>query len=134
MVTSTNQKPRPMSAVDPILERDGVRNEPSNVRIENGIKNKGGNTFAFVALALIVLFGGYMFYSYSTSGNSVSSTTNKTDVVPPAAAPVPPAATDALPKVDTPAATGATTPPAATETIKPVAPSAAPAAPATTTP
>lgn len=137
MVTSTNQKPRPMSAVDPSLDQDGLRNSQPDIRVRNDVQSRGGNTFAFVILALILLFGGYMLYSYNSNDSSVKTITNQTDVVPPAAAPVPPATTDVTPKVDAPAASGTTNPPAATGTIDPAQP-ATPLttlpAPATTTP
>lgn len=134
MVTSTNQRPRPMSSIDPTLEQDDLRNSKPDIRVRNDIQNRSGNTFAYVILALVLLFGGYMLYSYNSTGNSVSTITNKTDVVPPAAAPVPPATTDITPKVDAPAATGATNPPAAAETVQPATPSTTTTAPATTTP
>ncbi len=59
MVTSTNQKPRPMSAVDLSLDQDGLRNSQPDIQVRNDVQSRGGNTFAFVILALILLFGGY---------------------------------------------------------------------------
>lgn len=137
MVTSSNQKPRPMSAIDPTLEQDSLRNAPPDIRVRNEVQNSSGNTFAYVILALILLFGGYMLYSYNSTGSSVSTITNKTNEVPPAAAPVPPSTTDVTPKVDSPAANGATNPPAATGTntpVQPTPPSTTTTPPVTTTP
>jgi zona occludens toxin (predicted ATPase) len=137
MVISTNQKPRPMSAVDPTLEQDSMRQAPPDIRVRNSVQNKGGNTFAYVILALVLLFGGYMLYNYNSTGTSINTVSDKTEVAPSTAAPVPPAATDVSPKADAPAATGATNPPAATGTsdpAQPAAPSSTPTPPATTTP
>ncbi len=123
MVTSTNPKPRPVSAIDPILERDDVRKAPPEIRIRNEVQSSNGNTFKYVVLALILLFGGYMIYNYTTDGNSVNILTNKSDVLPTPAAPVPSAPIAVSPKVDVPASNEAPNPPAATGTVQPAAPS-----------
>lgn len=134
MATSTNQKPRPISAIDPELEQDALRKSQPDIRIRNDVQNRSGNTFAYVILALVLLFGGYMLYSYNSTGNPVDTITNKTDILPPASAPLPPATADTTPTLDAPAATGTTNQPTAPGTVQPGTPSTTTTAPATTTP
>ena len=129
MVTSTEHKVRPLSAVDSELDRSSRDNPPMLARKNKANDTTAGNMVGWVVLAIVVIFGGYLFYSYQSPLTPVPATTTKIEAAPPATAPapaVPPASSSVTPKADAP-----TAPPADAPVTPPAAGTATP--PATTT-
>ena len=111
MATSTEHKVRPLSAVESELDRTSRDNPPILARRNIADHTSSGNMVGWAIFAIVIIAGGYLFYSYQSPSITVTPTTTKTDVAPPAIVPapaVPPASTTVTPLVATPPATTTT--------------------------
>ena len=111
MATATEHKVRPLSADDSELDRTSRDNPPILARKNIADHTSSGNMVGWVIFAIVIIAGGYLLYSYQSPSITVTPTTTKTDVAPPAIAPapgVPPASTTVTPPAATPPATTTT--------------------------
>ena len=111
MATSTEHKVRPLSAVESELDRTSRDNPQILTRKNKTPDTSPGNIVSWAIFAIVIIAGGYLFYSYQSPSITVTPTTTKTDVAPPAIAPapaVPPASTTVTPPAATPPATTTT--------------------------
>lgn len=122
MVTSTEHKVRPTSTVESELGRTSWTKPATAPRSQNEDDKQTGSNFVYAIMALALLGGGYLFYTYEWPTPSLAPAITKTDIAPPVTAPtpaVPPASTTVTPPAVapvTPPAAGTTTPPATTTT------------------
>ena len=123
MVTSTQNRVRPPGSADPETDRTSW-NKPNLTPRAQDEDSQPTSNFVYAILALAVIVGAYLLYSYqwptTTSGTTPIT---KTDVVPPVAAPdqAPAASTTVAPLPDAPAATPKAANPPATGTATPPA-------------
>ena len=111
MATSTEHKVRPLSAVESELDRTSRGNPSILARKNIADDTSSGNMVGWVIFAIVIIVGGYLFYSYQSPSITVTPTINKTDVAPTTIAPVP-----AVPPASTTVTPPAATPPATTTT------------------
>ena len=104
MATSTEHKVRPLSAVESELDRTSRDNPPILARRNLADHTSSGNMVGWAIFAIVIIAGCYLFYTYQSPSITVTPTTTKTDVAPPAVAPapaVPPASTTVTPPATT---------------------------------
>ncbi|MEP6828391.1 MAG: hypothetical protein ABJA10_09990 [Aestuariivirga sp.] len=112
MVTSTENKIRPKNPAEPELGSTSW-NKPATATRSQDVDNKQtGFNFVYVIVALAVLGGGYLLYTYEGPTTTTTPAVTNTDVTPPVTAPAAPAASSTV----TPPAIAPVTPPATTTT------------------
>jgi hypothetical protein len=119
MLTPTEHKVRPSSAVGSNIGANTWTKSTPGTRSRNEVVKKPGSNFVYVILALAVLIGAYFIYA---SERPLAPVATKTEINPPVIVPtpnVPAPSTTVTPSVVTPAtppAASTATPPATTTT------------------